>query len=60
MKTNEKSEEKLSSTLGMSSLRVTDQMFLDITKAASEDDRSIQNEIRYLLKLGLQKRSSDK
>ncbi|MDD5650041.1 MAG: hypothetical protein PHF86_06460 [Candidatus Nanoarchaeia archaeon] len=47
-------------TLGMTSLRVTEQTYREIIEAAAEDDRTIQNEIRYLLKLGLQKRNSEK
>jgi hypothetical protein len=54
------SGERLIATLGMTSLRVTEQTYREIIEAAAEDDRTIQNEIRYLLKLGLQKRNSEK
>lgn len=48
--------EKLTATLGLKNLRVTEQMFQDIVGAAAHDDRTIQNEVRHIIKLGLQKK----
>jgi len=50
---NKMESEKLK-TLG--NIRVTEKLHSQIKKASVEDDRTIQDEIRWLLKLGLSHR----
>lgn len=57
---SEKTDERLTKSLGLKNLRVTEQMHKDISDSACEDERAIQDEVRYLLKLGLLKREEQK
>jgi len=41
-------------------LRITEELKNTITTAAKEDERSYSAEIRYLVKLGLERRNRDK
>lgn len=55
MENNEK--EKLDKTLGLKNLRVTTEMHRQIAESAVEDDRNLRQQVRQLIKLGLEYRT---
>jgi hypothetical protein len=55
MENNEK--EKLDKTLGIKNLRVTTEMHRQIVESAVEDDRNLRQQVRQLIKLGLEYRT---
>jgi len=51
---------KLTKTLGIKSLRVTEEMHENIAITSKEDNRTLQQQVRYLIDLGLKTRLGDK
>lgn len=51
---------KLTKTLGLKSLRVTEEMHKNIVNTSKEDNRTLQQQVRYLIDLGLKIRSGEK
>jgi predicted HicB family RNase H-like nuclease len=50
-------KENLNRTLGIKNLRITNSMHRQITKTALEDDRNLRQQVRQLIKLGLEYRT---
>jgi len=53
----DKNEEKLTMTLGLKNLRVDPSMYDAVTSTAKADMRSIQDQVRWLISLGLEARN---
>lgn len=58
MKPTEKSEQNLVKTLGISNLRVTEEMHEKVMLSSKEDGRSLQHQVRWLINQGLISRNA--
>jgi len=58
--TTDKTEQNLVKTLGISNLRVTEEMHEKVMSSAKEDGRNLQHQVRWLINQGLLYRSTTK